>query len=73
MVVDMLLVFKRFQYEFDAQGVGCRMWVRDQLDLLARERLLVDWEQVEEVKGDILKFWPGGAPLEIDRGAYYSV
>lgn len=71
-MVDAILMHGRFRYEFDENGVGCRAWVRDQLDLFAKEGILVSRKEVAEVKKDILKLWPAGTELEIDKGAYYK-
>ena len=72
-VVDTILAHGQFRYEFDEKGEGGRAWVRDQLDLFVKERVVVDRKGVEEVKKDILKLWPGGTMLEIDQGAYYRI
>ncbi|KNG89487.1 hypothetical protein ANOM_002243 [Aspergillus nomiae NRRL 13137] len=70
-VVDVLVESGRERYEFDADGVGCRFWVTEVLELLLRVGVLVDAQQVERAKGMVKRLWPEGTGLDLDRGAYY--
>ncbi|BDD62081.1 hypothetical protein AAWM_04648 [Aspergillus awamori] len=70
-VYDLLIQNGRHKYEFDSNGVGCRFWTTDQINLLHQHRLITDTAQVTAAKNGILKLWPDQTPLELDRGAYY--
>lgn len=62
----------RHKYEFDANGVGCRCWTTDQIDLLYQLQLVCNTSQVATAKAGILKLWPDQTPLALDQGAYYQ-
>ncbi|GAD99173.1 UDP-glucose,sterol transferase, putative [Paecilomyces variotii No. 5] len=62
----------RHKYEFDPQGVGCRYWTCDQIDLLRQLSLITDDAQISTAKDAILKLWPDQIPLLLDKGAYYQ-
>lgn len=68
---DLLIENGRHKYEFDSNGVGCRFWTTDQINLLHQHRLITDMAQVTVAKNGILKLWPDQTLLELDRGAYY--
>ncbi|KAL4744329.1 uncharacterized protein BDW70DRAFT_145878 [Aspergillus foveolatus] len=71
-VYNLLIQNGRHKYEFDSNGVGCRFWTTNQLDLLQQNLLITDAAQVAAAKGGILKLWPDQTPLALDRGAYYQ-
>ncbi|CAG8057719.1 unnamed protein product [Penicillium salamii] len=62
----------RHKYEFDENGVGCRFWTTDLIDLLYQHQIATDATQVARAKAGILKLWPDQTPLALDQGAYYS-
>lgn len=70
-VYDQIVQHGRHQYEFDSEGVGCRYWVTNQIDLLYQLRLVTDAAQAEAAKDGVRKLWPQQTPLPLDRGAYY--
>ncbi|KAE8383413.1 hypothetical protein BDV26DRAFT_138639 [Aspergillus bertholletiae] len=71
-VVDVMVRDGREKYEFDTDGVGCRFWATEMLELLLRARILVDGQQVERAKGMVKRLWPEGTDLTLDRGVYYQ-
>ncbi|KAF2462160.1 hypothetical protein BDY21DRAFT_360142 [Lineolata rhizophorae] len=69
-VIDTLLAAGRDKYEFNGEGVGCRMWTADALNLLEKK----GWgssTNYEAAKQAIAKLWPDGTDLPLDHGAYY--
>ncbi|EKV18748.1 hypothetical protein PDIG_07410 [Penicillium digitatum PHI26] len=62
----------RHKYEFDANGVGCRFWTTNQINLLYQLRFVGNASQVAAAKAGILKLWPDQSPLPLDQGAYYQ-
>ncbi|KAJ5086545.1 hypothetical protein NUU61_007852 [Penicillium alfredii] len=71
-IYDTICEHGRHKYEFDSNGVGCRNWVMDQLELFSRTQLITSAAQVAEAKAGILKLWPDGTPNPLDKGAYYD-
>jgi hypothetical protein len=69
---DKLIQHGRHRYEFDANGVGCRCWTSNQIDLLHQLQLITKESQVSAAKNGILKLWPDQTPLPLDQGAYYQ-
>ncbi|KIX08968.1 uncharacterized protein Z518_00046 [Rhinocladiella mackenziei CBS 650.93] len=69
-IVDALIQAGRDKYEFDRDGVGCRMWTSNTLSLL-QSNGYGNSGQIQEAQAAILKVWPDGTSLELDRGAYY--
>lgn len=57
----------RQKYGFDAEGVGCRWWTTDLIDLLYRLRVIGDASQVAAAKAGILKLWPDQTYLLLDQ------
>ncbi|CAG8286731.1 unnamed protein product [Penicillium nalgiovense] len=71
-VVGEITRYGRYKYEFDANGVGCRCWTTDQINLLYQLQFLSNASQVTAAKAGILKLWPDQTPLPLDQGAYYQ-
>ncbi|CAG8184088.1 unnamed protein product [Penicillium nalgiovense] len=71
-VVGEITRYGRHKYEFDANGVGCRCWTTDQINLLYQLQFLSNASQVTAAKAGILKLWPDQTPLPLDQGAYYQ-
>jgi hypothetical protein len=71
-VVNLLIASGRHKYEFNQQGVGCRNWVTDQVNILQEQQYAVDGVQCETARQAILKLWPDGTQLALDAGAYYQ-
>ena len=71
-VVNSLIASGRHKYEFNQQGVGCRNWVTDQVNILLEQQYAVDGVQCETARQAILKLWPDGTQLALDAGAYYQ-
>ena len=71
-IMDVLIENDRHRYEFDRNGVGCRFWVTEQVEMLHDIEYVVGKAQVEAVKAGSLKLWPEQTPLEIDKGAYHD-
>jgi hypothetical protein len=71
-VVNSLIASGRHKYEFNQQGVGCRNWVTDQVNILQEQQCAVDGVQCETARQAILKLWPDGTQLALDAGAYYQ-
>lgn len=71
-IYNLITDIGRHLYEFDADGVGCRCWVTDQLDLLHQAGLITSGSQVADAKKGILKLWPQQTPNPLDQGAYYQ-
>ncbi|OQE68115.1 hypothetical protein PENNAL_c0125G00094, partial [Penicillium nalgiovense] len=71
-VVGEITRYGRHKYEFDANGVGCRCWTTDQINLLYQLQFVGNASQVTAAKAGILKLWPDQTPLPLDQGAYYQ-
>jgi hypothetical protein len=71
-VIDLLTSNGRHKYEFNKQGVGCRYWTTDQVNLLEQRQFAVDHAQCEAARQAILKLWPDETHLVLDAGAYYQ-
>ncbi|RAK89154.1 hypothetical protein BO79DRAFT_264452 [Aspergillus costaricaensis CBS 115574] len=69
--INLLVSQKRHQYEFTADGEGCRFWTDQQIDFLQRSGLLVDPTQVAAAKNAILTKWPSGGRYPLVVGTYY--
>ncbi|KAJ5865043.1 uncharacterized protein N7529_006959 [Penicillium soppii] len=69
---DQITRHGRHKYEFDENGVGCRCWITDQIDLLYELQIIIDENQVRDAIAAILKLWPEKTPLALDQGAYYE-
>lgn len=69
-IVDALVNARYDRYEFDRDGVGCRMWTTNILTLL-QQRSWGITARFEVAKDAIGKLWPDGSALPLDRGAYY--
>ncbi|KKK15930.1 hypothetical protein AOCH_000647 [Aspergillus ochraceoroseus] len=61
----------RHKYEFDANGVGCRWWITDMINLFYQLQVVGNASQVAEAKAGLLKLWPDQTPHPLDQGAYY--
>ncbi|KAL4951553.1 hypothetical protein BDW69DRAFT_169768 [Aspergillus filifer] len=59
-------------YEFNSLGQGSRFWVTEQLGLLLKSGLLVDFEQIDEARDAILTQWPDGMRYPLVVGGYYG-
>jgi hypothetical protein len=70
-IYDLLIENGRHKYEFDADGVGCRYWTTDQLNLLHQAQFATNVSQIIAAKSGIQKLWPEQTPLALDQGAYY--
>jgi hypothetical protein len=71
--VDSLVREKRHQYEFNGEGLGCRYWVDQQMELLWRDGLWVYASPVLEARKAILVGFPDELqtyPLVV--GSYYT-
>lgn len=71
-VVEKITQYNRHKYEFDTNGVGCRFWLTNLIDLFSQLQIVGNESQVAEVKAGILKLWPDQTPLPLDQGAYYD-
>ncbi|CAI7642777.1 unnamed protein product [Penicillium glandicola] len=71
-VYDRIIQHGRQKYEFDLNGVGCRYWTTEQLNLFSESQILTNESQVVAAKAGILKLWPDQTPLPLDQGAYYN-
>lgn len=69
-VYDLLVQNGRHKYEFDSNGVGCRFWTTDQINLLHQHQIIADTVQIAAAKDGILKVWPDQLPLGLDQGVY---
>ncbi|KXG51415.1 uncharacterized protein PGRI_094270 [Penicillium griseofulvum] len=56
--VDLLIQQNRDQYEFNAQGQGCRYWTDDQITLFQKSGLIVNSSQILEAREAILTKYP---------------
>ncbi|KAL4936507.1 Alpha/Beta hydrolase protein [Aspergillus oleicola] len=63
---------KRHLYEFNSLGQGCRFWVGEQLTLLLKGGLLLDFEQVDQAKEAVLMQWRGKSRYPPVLGGYYG-
>ncbi|KAE8137317.1 hypothetical protein BDV38DRAFT_293093 [Aspergillus pseudotamarii] len=70
--VDLLVKEKRYLYEFNDAGQGCRFWVHHQIGLFWDEGLIVDSGQVEEARRAILVMYPEMVEYGLVVGEYYS-
>lgn len=69
-MINSLINLGRHRYEFHPEGVGCRKWVMDQVELL--EKLQYgDSANCQAAIQDIHKLWPAGTDLEMKLGQYY--
>lgn len=69
-IVDALVEAGRDKYEFDADGVGCRMWTTNSLTLI-QQKSWGNSTQIQNALNAIGKTWPSGSALPLGRGAYY--
>lgn len=70
--VDSLVKEKRYLYEFNDSGQGCRFWVYHQIDLFWDEGWVVDGGQAEEARRAILIMYPQMMRYGLVVGEYYS-
>lgn len=70
-IVNAILSASLEKYEFDSNGVGCRMWTISNLRLLQGHGWGVSSECGDAV-GAITKLWRDGTDLPLDHGACYS-
>ncbi|KAF2477185.1 uncharacterized protein BDR25DRAFT_276920 [Lindgomyces ingoldianus] len=69
-IVDTIVGAGRDKYEFNAQGVGCRNWIVDQLALLASA---FHGPDVQAATNDVSMLWPARTQSPLSSGAgYYS-
>ncbi|KAJ5322838.1 hypothetical protein N7452_011127 [Penicillium brevicompactum] len=71
-VMDVITDNGRHKYEFDEQGVGCRYWTTDLIDLSHEQGITTNASQILDAKAGILTLWPDETPLPLDQGAYYQ-
>ncbi|PYH87531.1 hypothetical protein BO71DRAFT_404592 [Aspergillus ellipticus CBS 707.79] len=71
-IIEEITTNGRYKYEFDENGVGCRFWVTEQIDLLYQAGIVCNWAQVEEARAGVVKLWPDWTMLPLDQGAYYE-
>ena len=73
-VKDIIVAFMesgRHRYEFTSDGVGCRKWVFDQIDLLQSLDYIASSDECHTAREAILRLWPDGSSLLLDAGVYY--
>ena len=70
-VYDTLARHGRLNYEFDDNGVGCRYWTMQQIELLRDLGFVTSLDQVDAATSGISTLWPNWTPLALDRGTYY--
>jgi hypothetical protein len=70
-ILDAITEAGRDKYEFDRDGVGCRKWTTDILNLLTGKGWTTA-SDAEAAKANITKLWPDGTDLTLDAGAYYT-
>ncbi|KAL2869715.1 uncharacterized protein BJX67DRAFT_378771 [Aspergillus lucknowensis] len=71
-IYNLLIENGRHKYEFDHNGVGCRYWVTDQINLLLEYRIIVNYQEAAAAKHGIKLLWPDQTPHPLDQGAYYQ-
>ncbi|PWY80793.1 hypothetical protein BO94DRAFT_537003 [Aspergillus sclerotioniger CBS 115572] len=71
-IIEHLTDHGRHNYEFDSNGVGCRYWVTDQINLLYELGVFTDSSQVDAAKDGIRKLWPEKTAHPLDQGSYYG-
>lgn len=69
--VDYLSMMGRFKYAFAPDGVGCRKWITDTLQLLA-DVGEVDKEQARIAGNAIACLWPSGIHGAPVSGTYFT-
>ncbi|RMZ85058.1 hypothetical protein DV738_g347, partial [Chaetothyriales sp. CBS 135597] len=69
-IIDALTEAGHDRYEFDHDGVGCRLWVSSTLALLQTNGY-GDSGQIQEAQAAIRKLWPDETSLELDAGAFF--
>jgi hypothetical protein len=71
-MINSLTHHGRDKYDFNADGVGCRRWLSDTLDLWAQPELgYCSQQNANTSKSFIEKHWPSGAPSPLKGGGYY--
>lgn len=70
-IVDLITSKGLDKYDFNAEGTGCRFWNSRVLDEMAKAGLVAAVD-VAKAKASILKLWPSGKPLALDKGAFYK-
>jgi hypothetical protein len=70
-VINSLINSGRHRYEFHPEGVGCRKWIMDQMNLLA-ELQYGDAANCQAAIQDLFKIWPAGTDLDMKPGSYYQ-
>ncbi|KAI5295202.1 hypothetical protein KEM55_006300 [Ascosphaera atra] len=70
-IINLLVDNGRHKYEFNDQGVGCRFWVTDQLELFKEKGFIAASSEIDTTEAAILKLWPEETPNPLDQGAYY--
>ena len=71
-VVNLLMANGHHKYEFTPQGIGCRKWTTDQVNLLQQQQYAVNVTQCKDARQAILTLWPDGTHHDLDAGAYYQ-
>ncbi|KAJ5353812.1 hypothetical protein N7541_006376 [Penicillium brevicompactum] len=71
-IMDVIADSGKHKYEFDEQGVGCRYWTTDLIDLIHEQGITTNASQILDAKAGILTLWPDETPLPLDQGAYYQ-
>lgn len=70
-IVDIITANGMDKYEFNKEGTGCRFWNSCMLDLMVKAGVVAQAD-VTKAKASILKLWPSGNPLALDKGAFYK-
>jgi hypothetical protein len=70
-IMQLLTEAGSFRYEFNSDGVGCRMWITDQISRLLAAGMLVSAVEAETAKSAIKLLYPDKKALALDGGAYY--
>ncbi|OJD18254.1 hypothetical protein AJ78_01693 [Emergomyces pasteurianus Ep9510] len=69
--INSIVNAKRHQYEFNAEGQGCRFWVDHQITLFESQGFFLHGSQITEAKNAIRTQYPDQIQYPLVIGSYY--
>ena len=69
-LVGVIIGYRRHQYEFTAQSVGCRRWIANTLELFEMVGFIGETAGIE--KDYLARMWPDDTESRIEGGEHYD-